>query len=285
MEPWLVLLIVIAFASAIAVLILAWRSSGRFTALQVGVSACVAMLIFQFWFSFAGTPSFLWPFEWFVFEFGGAVIFSSVLLISLALASHANPISVARGTVITTTITGLVIGSAINSYLFFNYPNRLWKDGIGVPSAITQEMTRAMQAWQRQPSSAPWAGIVPGQQLESFSVSANNDSSDNALVRKSPLSFAPVSLWRFSVRAQYEAKRELKLEFYVFAPGKVVWHGVEFTPDVAFAPIPRTQAILRVWREYPRRAPWGWSLRQMDGLADTSESLRWGEAELFSHRA
>lgn len=56
-------LLVTAFASAIAVLILAWRSSGRFTVVLIAVSAAVAMLIFQFWFGFAATPSFLYVFE------------------------------------------------------------------------------------------------------------------------------------------------------------------------------------------------------------------------------
>lgn len=272
------LLIVTAFASALAVMILAWRSSKRFNVVQVTLSAIAAKLIFQFWFAPSGTPSFLWPFEWFVFEFGGSVIFSIALLISLALASVNTPMSAARGNVIVATITGLVIGSVTDSFLFFNYPNRLWKDGIGVPTAIMQGMTRAMQDWQRQPSSAPWAGIVPDQQLESFSVFSRDLLPIGSMpIRKSLLSFAPIAPWEFTVLAKYAAKRELKLEFYVYAPNQVVWQGVEFTPDTIFAPIPRTQAVLDAWREYPRRAPWGWGLRQMNGLEDTSEALSWRE--------
>lgn len=279
MEPWLVVLLVTAFASAIAVLILAWRSSGRFTVVPIAVSAALAMPIIQFWFGFAATPSFLYVFEWLVFGLGGTIIFSIALLISLALTSLGTPMSAARGDVIIATIAGLVIGSVIDSSLFFSLSNRLWKDGIGVPTAITQGMTRAMQTWQRQPSSAPWAGIVPGQRLESFSVLSRELllSPGNTLMHKRPLSFAPLGSWNFTVRAKYAAKRELKLEFYVFTPDKIVWSSVKFTPDTAFAPIPRTQAVLRVWREYPRRAPWGWALRQMDGLDDTSESLSWVE--------
>ena len=118
---------------------------------------------------------------------------------------------------------------------------------------------------------------MPGQRLESFSVLSRELllSPGNTLMHKRPLSFAPLGSWNFTVRAKYAAKRELKLEFYVFTPDKIVWSSVKFTPDTAFAPIPRTQAVLRVWREYPRRAPWGWALRQMDGLEDTSESLSW----------
>ena len=120
---------------------------------------------------------------------------------------------------------------------------------------------------------------MPGQRLESFSVLSRELllSPGNTLMHKRPLSFAPLGSWNFTVRAKYAAKRELKLEFYVFTPDKIVWSSVKFTPDTAFAPIPRTQAVLRVWREYPRRAPWGWALRQMDGLDDTSESLSWVE--------
>ncbi len=276
MEPWLVLLLVTAFASALAVLILAWRSSRRFTVVAIAFSAAVSILIFQFWFGFAGNLSFLFIFEWLIFGLGGSIIFSVALLISLALSSLNTPMSAARGDVIIATITGLVIGSVIDSFLFFNYPNRLWKDGILVPTAITQGMTRTMQAWQRQPSSAPWAGIVPGQRLESFSVfSRDLLPTGSTLIRKGLLSFAPTAPWEFTVLAKYAAKRELKLKFHVFAPDKVIWSGVEFTPDTAFAPIPRTQAMLRAWREYPRRAPWGWVLRQMDGFEDTSESLSW----------
>lgn len=118
---------------------------------------------------------------------------------------------------------------------------------------------------------------MPGQRLESFSVlSRELLSPSNSLIHKRPLSFAPLAPWKLSVVAKYAAKRQLKLEFYVFAPDKVVWSGVQFTPDTACAPVPRTQAILRAWREYPRRAPWGWAMRQMDGLEDTSESLSWG---------
>ena len=136
-------------------------------------------------------------------------------------------------------------------------------------------MTRAMQDWQRQPLTAPWTGIVPSQRLESFSVlSRDSPSFGNTLIQKQALSFAPRFPWEFTVLAKYAAK----LKFYVFAPDKIVWNGVQFTPDTAFDSIPRTQAILREWRKYPRRAPWGWGLRQMDGLEDTSESLSWRES-------
>ena len=269
------LLIVTAFASALAVLILAWRSSERFTIVAIAASATIATLIFQFWFGFAANLSFLFIFEWLIFGLGGTIIFSIALLISLALVSLNTPMSAARGNVMIATITGLVIGSVTDSFLFFNYPNRLWKDGIGVPSAITQGMTRAMQDWQRQPLTAPWTGIVPSQRLESFSVlSRDSPLFGNTLIQKQALSFAPRFPWEFTVLAKYAAK----LEFYVFAPDKIVWNGVQFTPDTAFDSIPRTQAILREWHKYPRRAPWGWGLWQMDGLEDTSESLSWRES-------
>lgn len=101
------------------------------------------MLVFQF--GFAATSSFLYVFEWLVFGFGGAIIFTIALLISLALTSLGTPMPAARGDVIIATIAGLVIGSVIDSSLFFSLSNRLWKDGIGVPTAITQGMTRAMR--------------------------------------------------------------------------------------------------------------------------------------------
>ena len=61
--------------------------SGRFTAVPVAVSAAVTMLVFQFWFGFTATPSFLYVFEWLAFGLGGAIIFTIALLISLALTS------------------------------------------------------------------------------------------------------------------------------------------------------------------------------------------------------
>jgi hypothetical protein len=277
MELWLVLLLVAAFGSAVAVLVLAWRSRTRFTSVQVALSATVATLILQFWFAPSGTPSFLMPFEWFVFEVGGTVVFWFALLGSLTLASANAPGTIARRGAIVATIAGILAGGFVNSLLFFGLPDRLWKNGIGVPGAIPRGLVRVMQDWQQFPSTAPWAGIVPGQRLESFSAPVLEGplGYGNQSVRKGALSFAPSFRWEFSVQAKYAAKRALTLRFLVFSPDKIVWVGVEYTPDTPFDSIPRTQAVLQEWHKHPRRAPWGWALKQMDGLEDTSEALIW----------